>query len=136
MTPGGRVRSRAGLLLLAVLAYLPPFLSEPGRMPSVPKLFLYLNPGQLIRDAPWMWEPRQFGGWVPHQTVGYLWPAGPWFWLFDTLGVPDWVAHRLWIGTILLAASAGMRWCARQLGFAPAAALVGLLEASLPAAAT
>ncbi len=55
---------------------------------------------------------------MPHQTIGYLWPSGPWYWTFQHLGVPDWIAQRLWIGTILFAAGAGVRWCAKQLGLA------------------
>ncbi|MGH9135210.1 MAG: alpha-(1-_3)-arabinofuranosyltransferase domain-containing protein, partial [Ilumatobacteraceae bacterium] len=57
-------------------------------------------------------------------TISYLWPSGPWYWLFDTIGAPDWIAHRLWIGTILLAAGLGVRWLARLFGIAGVAALV------------
>ena len=110
--------------LLALLAYLPALTAAPGRMPTDSKLYLYLDPGRFLGDAASSFDPRQFAGWVPHQHVAYLWPAGPWFWLFDTIGVPDWVAHRLWIGTIMLAAGLGVRWCARLLGCNQAAALV------------
>ena len=47
-------------------------------------------------------------GTVTHQTIGYLWPLGPYYWLTDQLGVPDWVAQRLWLGTLLFAAGAGV----------------------------
>jgi arabinofuranan 3-O-arabinosyltransferase len=130
-TGSSSVVTRLWVALLAVLAYVPPLTSAPGRMPADTKLYLYLNPDRLISDAIWMWEPRQFGGWVPHQTVGYLWPAGPWYWLFEQLGVPDWIAHRLWIGTILFAASTGMRWCAKQLGLSHNAALIAGLAYGL-----
>ncbi len=86
-----------GLMVLAALTYLPALTAAPGRMPTDTKLFLYLDPGRLVADAPFSWDTRQFAGWVPHQTIAYLWPSGPWFWVFDQLGVPDWVAHRLWI---------------------------------------
>ena len=39
--------------------------------------------GGSSSDAPWSWDTRQFGGWVPHQTISYLWPSGPWYWLFE-----------------------------------------------------
>lgn len=113
--------------LLAVLAYVPALTSRLGRMPTDTKLFLYLDPGRLIADAPFSWDTRQFAGWVPHQTIAYLWPSGPWYWVFDRFGVPDWVAHRLWIGTILVLGGLGVRWAARQLGLAPGAALVAAL---------
>lgn len=102
--------------MLAALAYVPALLARPGRMPTDTKLYLYLDPGRLISDAPFTWDTRQFGGWVPHQVVAYIWPQGPWYWTFDRLGVPDWVAHRLWIGTLLLLGGAGVMWAARLLG--------------------
>ena len=69
----------------------------------------------------------QYAGWVPHQHITYLWPSGPWFWLFDTLGVPDWIAHRLWLGTLFLVAGLGVRWAAGRLGIGPGGALVAAL---------
>jgi arabinofuranan 3-O-arabinosyltransferase len=96
-------------------------------MPSDSKLYLYLDPGRFMADAASTFDPRQFAGWVPHQHVSYLWPAGPWFWLFDTLGVPDWIAHRLWIGTLMVAAGLGVRWCARLLGLGPVPAAVAAI---------
>ncbi len=115
------------VVVLAAISYLGPLRSAPGRMPSDTKLYLYLNPSRLLADAPWMWDTRQFAGWVPHQSVGYLWPMGPWFWTFDRLGVPDWIAHRLWIGTLMFAAAMGMRWCARRLGLAGGPAFAAAL---------
>ena len=50
-------------------------------MPADTKLYLYLDPGRLISDAPWTFDGRQFAGWVPHQVIAYLWPQGPWYWL-------------------------------------------------------
>ncbi len=116
--------SRWTVGLLALIAYLPALLTKPGRMPADTKLFLYLNPGRLIADAPFTWDTRQFGGWVPHQTIAYLWPQGPWYWVSDQLGVPDWVAHRLWIGTLLFLAALGVYWAARLLGMPKHGALV------------
>ncbi|MBI4884584.1 MAG: DUF3367 domain-containing protein [Actinobacteria bacterium] len=116
--------SRWSYALLAAIAYLPALLAKPGRMPSDTKLFLYLDPGRLMADAPYTWDTRQFAGWVPHQTIAYLWPQGPWYWVFDKLGAPDWIAHRLWIGTLLLLAALGVYWAARLLGLPKTGALV------------
>lgn len=110
------------LAVLAVLAYLPALTAAPGRMPADTKLYLYLDPGGLVRDAPFSWDTSQFGGWFPHQTITYLWPSGPWFWFFDRIGMPDWIAHRLWIGTILFLGGAGVLWAARMLGLSTAGA--------------
>ena len=44
-------------------------------------------------------------GTVTHQTIGYLFPMGPYYWILDQLGVPDWVAQRLWLGSLLFFAA-------------------------------
>ena len=62
------------------------------------KSYLYLDPGGLSTRAWSMWDPNIGVGTVTHQNIGYLWPMGPWFWAFEQLGVPDWVAQRLWLG--------------------------------------
>ena len=128
-----RPAASVGVWLLALFAYLPALTAKPGRMPTDTKLYLYLDPGRLITDAPFTWDTRQFAGWVPHQTIAYLWPSGPWFWTFDQFGVPDWVAHRLWIGTIVFLGGLGVRWAARHLGLSTTGATVaGLVYALSP----
>jgi arabinofuranan 3-O-arabinosyltransferase len=124
------VRRRAtplSLTVLALLAYVPALASSPGRMPADTKLYLYLDPGRLLGDAPFSYDPRQFAGWVPHQIIGYLWPQGPWYWLGETAGLADWVTHRLWIATLMFLAGAGVMWAARRLGLGPLAALVAAI---------
>ncbi len=54
-----------------------------------------------------MWDPNIGMGTVTHQNIGYLFPMGPYYWVFDRLGVPDWVAQRLWLGSLLFAAGVG-----------------------------
>ena len=54
-----------------------------------------------------MWDPNIGMGTVTHQNIGYLFPMGPYYWLIDELGVPDWVAQRLWLGSLLFAAGRG-----------------------------
>ncbi|MBI4936268.1 MAG: DUF3367 domain-containing protein [Actinobacteria bacterium] len=115
--------SRGSLAVLAFIAYLPALLTKPGRMPTDTKLYLYLDPGRLITDAPFTWDTRQFAGWVPHQTIAYLWPQGPWYWVCEQLGLSDWVAHRLWIGTLMFLGAWGVMWMARLLGLGRGGAL-------------
>ena len=123
-----RRRSTAvSVVILATLAYLPALTASPGRMPSDSKLFVYLDPGRFLADAAGSFDPRWYSGWVPHQHVAYLWPTGPWFWFFETLAVPDWIAHRLWVGTLLVSAGLGVRWLARILGLPVMAALVAAI---------
>ncbi|CAB4364730.1 unannotated protein [freshwater metagenome] len=101
--------------LLAAIAYIPALLSSPGRMPSDTKLYLYLDPGRLLSTSSKTWDPSLYGGWVPHQMIAYLWPSGPWFWMCEQVGAPDWVAHRLWIATILFLGGLGVFALARAL---------------------
>ncbi|MBJ7426776.1 MAG: DUF3367 domain-containing protein, partial [Ilumatobacteraceae bacterium] len=110
------LRQRYDFVTLTVLAFIPLLLSAPGKLPADTKLYLYLNPGRLLSDAAWTWDSRQLGGWVPHQNVGYLWPTGPWFSFFNWLSIPDWIAHRLWLGSLLIIAGLGTRWLAKLLG--------------------
>lgn len=118
------IRRHPALVALVAAAYVPLLASSPGLVPGDTKLYLYLDPGRLISDSPWTWDGRQMGGWVPHQNVGYLWPTGPWFAVFDALRVPDWIAHRLWLGTMLAVAGTGCYWLARRLGSTASSAIV------------
>jgi arabinofuranan 3-O-arabinosyltransferase len=122
-----RHQTAMSVVVLALLAYIPSLTASPGRMPTDSKLYVYLDPGRFLADTTTTMDPRQFAGWVPHQHIAYLWPTGPWFWVFETLGVPDWIAHRLWIATLLCLAGLGVRWMARVLSFNPLAALIAAL---------
>ena len=74
-----------------------------------------------------MWDPNIGFGTVTHQNIGYLFPMGPFYWVFDRLGVPDWVAQRLWLGSILFFAGLGMLYLFRTLGLRGSGAVVGAL---------
>ncbi|MFM8562415.1 MAG: alpha-(1-_3)-arabinofuranosyltransferase family protein [Acidimicrobiia bacterium] len=116
---------------LALIAYLPMLATARGKVPGDTKLYLYLDPWRLMSDAAYSWDSRQFGGWVPHQNVGYLWPTGPWFGAFDLLRVPDWVAHRLWVGTLLFVAGAGVVHLGRRLGLSSETVVVAAVAYEL-----
>ncbi len=60
-----------------------------------------------------MWDPNVGMGTVTHQTIGYVFPMGPYYWVLDRLGVPDWVAQRLWLGSLLFFAAAGVLYLLR-----------------------
>jgi hypothetical protein len=124
----GAERSRPiDAFALAVLAYVPFLLSSPGKVAIDTKQYLYLDPGRLLSRAPYMWDPHVGFGTVPHQGIGYLFPMGPFYWLMDAVGVPDWVAQRLWMGTLSLLAALGVRWLLGMLGARRAATLAGTL---------
>ena len=102
--------------VIGFIAYVPFLLSSPGEISADTKAYLLLNPGKLLARAPFMWDAHIDAGTVTHQNIGYLFPLGPWYWAFRTLGVPMWIAERLWFGTLLFAAGVGTLWMLRKLG--------------------
>ena len=130
--PSPRTRSVIGYALLALLAYVPALLTAPGNVAADTKQYLYLDPARMLSRAPSMWDPNIGLGTVTHQNIGYLFPMGPYYWLMDRIGFPDWFAQRIWLGTILFAAGVGMLYLLRTLGMrgpgAVAAALVFMLS--------
>ncbi|MGV3758884.1 MAG: alpha-(1-_3)-arabinofuranosyltransferase domain-containing protein, partial [Actinomycetota bacterium] len=121
------LRSNTERAALAVLAYVPFLLSHPGQVSADSRQDLFLDPGGVLSRSVELWDPSVGAGTVPHQGLGYLFPTGPWFWAFERIGAPDWVAQRLWWGTLTLAALLGARWLLRRLGLGATAALVGSL---------
>jgi len=109
---------------IAVLCVLPPLWSSPGRVSADTKSYLFLDPGRLLSRATSLWDPTVGAGTVAHQVAGYLWPMGPYFWIMEQLGCPDWVAQRLWWSLLALFASFGMLRLARVLGLSEMAACV------------
>src|SRR5207249_3767781 len=109
-------RLAAELSAIAVLCYLPLLLTARGSVAADTKAYLYLDPGRMLSRAPFLWDQNVAMGTVTHQNIGYLWPMGPWFWVFDKLGAHDWIAQRLWMGTILFAAGAGILYLGRTIG--------------------
>ena len=132
---GAPDRRRVSLLVhigLAIVAWVPFFASAPGDVAADTKQYLYLDPGRLLSSAAYMWDPAFGAGTVPHQNIGYLFPMGPYYWLMDQIGSPDWVAQRLWLGAITFAAGAGVLFLLRTLHRrgvgAVAAALIYMLS--------
>ncbi len=116
MTENSRPALRRALpyAAFAAVCYLPLLATRPGWISADTKSYLYIDPARLLSRAWSMWDPQIGLGTVSHQTIGYLWPMGPWFWFFDRIGVPDWVAQRLWWGTLLFAAGTGVVYLLRR----------------------
>jgi arabinofuranan 3-O-arabinosyltransferase len=113
--------------LLAALAYLPLLTLQRGRINADTKLYLGEDPTGLISRSLFAWDSSQFGGFVPHQSIAYLWPSGPFYWFFDVLGSPQWFTQRIWVGTIFLAAALGTYVLLQHLTFSTHAAFIGAL---------
>lgn len=117
--------------MAAAVAYGPLLASSPGLVGADTKTYLYLDPGRLMSQAGVLWDADRALGTVTHQNIGFLWPMGPFYWFFDTLGAPDWVAQRLWVGSLLLAAGLGVRYLLRTLGFDGRGLLIAMLAYEL-----
>ena len=102
-----RLVSFVDFVVLSATSILPLLFGADGRLNADTKQYLYLDPGGLLRRAPTLWDPSIAGGTVTHQQIGYLWPMGPFYWVMDRVGLPDWAAQRLWIGLIQLFAGLG-----------------------------
>ncbi len=107
--------TQLGLIAIAILAYLPPLLTHRGRVAADTKSYLYLDPARMLGRAAAMWDANIGFGTVTHQNIGYLFPMGPYYWLMDQIGSPDWVAQRIWLGTLVAGAGYGMVYLCRTL---------------------
>jgi arabinofuranan 3-O-arabinosyltransferase len=110
--------------LLAALSYLPLVALQRGRINADTKLYLGEDPFGLISRSFFAWDSSQFGGFVPHQAIAYLWPSGPFYWVFDLLGSPQWFTQRMWVGTIFFASAMGIYVLLQRLTFSPHAAFI------------
>lgn len=117
----------AAHVFLALVAYVPLLRTERGMVGADTKQYLYLDPGRLMHRAASVWDPATSMGTVTHQNIGYLWPMGPWYRFWQAVGAPDWVAQRLWLGTVFFAAGAGVLYLFRRFGMRGAGPLVAAL---------
>jgi len=108
---------RLTIIVPALIAYLPLLFTQPGRIGADTKTYLYLDPAKLLADAPYVWDSQIGLGTVTHQNIGYLFPMGPFYLIFDLLRVPDWIAQRLWTGTVIFLAGMGVRYLLRTIDF-------------------
>ncbi|HEY3844949.1 MAG TPA: alpha-(1-_3)-arabinofuranosyltransferase family protein [Acidimicrobiales bacterium] len=104
-----------GAVLLAGLAYIPLLCVRPGVVTPDTKTYLYLDPGRFLSQVSFLWNPTVGLGTVTHEYIGYLLPMGPFYGILAALGVPTWVAQRLWLGTILFLAGYGILYLSRTL---------------------
>ncbi len=104
-------------VLIAAMSYIPLLLTAPGYVGADTKQYLYIDPNRLLARAPYLWDKHVGMGGVTHQNIGYLLPQGPWYWIFQELKAPDWVAQRLWTATLLFAAGMGVLALTRTFGW-------------------
>ena len=126
-----RRRAREGsaplYILLAVLCYLPLLLTARGRIASDTRQAIYLDPGRFLAHVLSIWDPSRDLGTVAHQNIVLVFPMATYYWVTHLLGIPMWVAQRLWLGSVLFAAAVGVLYLARTLrwrGIGPVVAAV------------
>jgi arabinofuranan 3-O-arabinosyltransferase len=122
--------ANAGVWILLLLGSL---LQQPGRTTFDTKFDLTADPAAFLGRALHLWNPANTLGELQNQAYGYLFPQGPFFLGAQLLGLPDWLAQRLWSALLLVAAYEGARRVCRALGIPEgAAALGGLCYALSP----
>ena len=111
------LRTALGYVGLALLAYVPVFRSSPGQGRGRHEAVPVPRP-----DAPARRGRRRCGirtsGWAPSPTRTSA-TCSRWARTTgscDRLGVPDWVAQRLWLGSLLFAAGVGVLYLLRTFG--------------------
>jgi arabinofuranan 3-O-arabinosyltransferase len=94
---------------LVGLAFLLALIQRPGEVVADTKVNLYVDPARFLGHVLSAWTPTGDLGHVwAGQYAGYAWPMAPWFAAGDALGLPVWLVHRLWLGTLLALAALGM----------------------------
>lgn len=103
------MRRRSITFGLVLLAYGIALVQRPGDVVADTKVDLYVAPARFLSRVLSVWSPTADLGHVfGAQYSGYAWPMAPWFALGDALGMPVWLVHRLWLGTILALAAWGV----------------------------
>jgi arabinofuranan 3-O-arabinosyltransferase len=96
-------------LILTVGAFVLAFLQRPGEVFTDSRVELSADAGLFLHRIAAVWSPTTDLGHVQSgQFVGYLVPIGPWFAFAQAIGIPTWVAERLWIGALLSLAAWGV----------------------------
>ncbi|MDQ6524072.1 alpha-(1-_3)-arabinofuranosyltransferase family protein [Nocardioides sp. LHD-245] len=124
-------RGRVVLLTLYAALALFVFTEKWGQSTSDTRFELTEVPGPHLAGTFHLWNPEVSLGEMQNQAYGYLFPHGSFFWLAELVGVPGWVAQRLWSVLILLLACEGLRLLSRALGTTPVAAAVAGLAYGL-----
>jgi Alpha-(1->3)-arabinofuranosyltransferase len=112
---GLRRASTLAHVALAAVCYVPLLLTAHGRVAADTRQAVYLDPGRFLSDALSMWDPSRDLGTVTHQNIVLVWPMGVYYWFAHALGVPIWLAQRVWLGSVLFLAGAGVLYLARTI---------------------
>ena len=94
---------------LAAACFVAAFVQRPGKTAYDSRVELSLNPSQFLGQLADVWNSTGDLGHIQSgQFVGYLAPVAPWYAFWDWLGLPTWIAQRLWLGLLLAVAAWGV----------------------------
>ncbi len=111
------------------------FAQAPGEVVPETKLDITLDPVRYLGRALSAWDPSAGFGRIQNQSVGYLFPMGPFFAVGEALGVPAWITQRAWVSLLLVLGYWGAHRLARAVGVAaPSGRVVAGLAYTLSAA--
>jgi arabinofuranan 3-O-arabinosyltransferase len=95
--------------VLAAGAFVLAFVQRPGEVVFDTRIELSANPSLFLHRVAAVWSPTGDLGHVQSgQFVGYLFPMAPWFAFAQRIGLPMWVAQRLWVGALIAVAALGV----------------------------
>lgn len=107
-TASDSLPDRVALAILAIVAYLPLLVTRVGAVALDTADGLYLDQARTLRLSGGRWDPGIMLGSITDRTDGHAFPMAPWYWLADVVGLPTWLAQRLWLGTLIMLAGAGV----------------------------
>src|SRR4051794_14416650 len=87
----------AGVAWMTILV----LLQHQGLLSHDTRFDVLLDPRDFIGRIWHLWDGRADMGRVQNQTVGYLFPLGPFYFVGDLLHVPAWISERLWMALLL-----------------------------------
>ncbi|MFF0299256.1 alpha-(1-_3)-arabinofuranosyltransferase family protein [Streptomyces sp. NPDC004562] len=108
-------RSRRWLLGFWAVVFVLFLAVRPGRQTFDTKLGVTSDPGRFLGDLGQLWHDQGGFGGLQDQYAGYLWPMLPFHWLADAVGLPVWLAERLWMSLIVSVAFWGALRLAERL---------------------
>ncbi len=102
------LNGRLVMPVLVLASFAAAFAQRPGDEYVDSRIDLAVDPSRFLERIWQVWSGTGDLGHVHSgQSVGYLLPMGPWYALADWLGVPMWIAQRIWLGALYALAAWG-----------------------------
>ncbi|MBW1600967.1 DUF3367 domain-containing protein [Streptomyces sp. JJ66] len=114
--PAQPPRSRRWLLGAYVLVLVAFVVAAPGEMTFETKLGVATDPLRFLSELGSLWSDTSSFGGIADQYIGYLFPMLPFYALMDVVGVPVWLAERLWLSLVVTTAFWGALRLAERFG--------------------